>query len=218
MRGRHPLNGRFVSIRGRALAVPAMAFALLVGGLAPALAQEATPGAGRARNQPHPAHIHSGTCVEGELGEVVAPLTDLVGQRGQRAGNQRALVVASSFTNVPLPLDAILAADHAINVHLSAEAIDEYIACGEIGGPLGDTNTLAIGLRQQNRSGFTGIAYLAPGADGASTDVSVFVAQTLGRGGAAGAAASPVASDDGTTPDDDAGNDTDSIGTPEADG
>jgi hypothetical protein len=45
-----------------------------------------------------------------------------------------------------------------------------------------------IGLRELNDSGFTGIAYLAPGADGASTDVSVFVAPTQGgrnRGGGA---------------------------------
>jgi hypothetical protein len=34
-----------------------------------------------------------------------------------------------------------------------------------------------IGLSEYDGSGFEGIAYLAPGADGASTDVSVFVAE-----------------------------------------
>jgi hypothetical protein len=79
-----------------------------------------------------------------------------------------------------MTLDAILGADHVVNVHLSAEEIETYIACGEIGGRLTPEGAVIIGLRELNNSGFTGIAYLAPGADGASTDVSVFVAPTQG--------------------------------------
>ena len=128
-----------------------------------------------------PAHIHSGNCVD--LGDVVAPLTDLTEPAGQSEGQaKRAMAAESSFTNVPLTLDAILADDHAINVHLSADQIDTYIACGEIGGVRDANGALTIGLRELNNSGFTGIAFLAPAADGASTDVSVFIARPRASG------------------------------------
>ncbi len=132
-----------------------------------------------------PAHIHTGTC--DEVGEVVAPLTDLTGATGgDRVGQaRRAIPAESSFTSVPMTLDAILGADHVVNVHLSAEEIGTYIACGEIGGPTTADGAIVIGLKQQSDSGFTGIAFLAPGADGASTDVSVFVAEELAGGEAA---------------------------------
>jgi uncharacterized cupredoxin-like copper-binding protein len=127
-----------------------------------------------------PAHIHTGDCVD--LCDIVAPLTDLIEPVGQEEGQaDRAIAAESSFTNVPLTLDAILAADHAVNVHLSADQIDTYIACGEIGGVRDANGALTIGLREQNDSGFTGIAFLAPAADGASTDVSVFISRTQGQ-------------------------------------
>jgi uncharacterized cupredoxin-like copper-binding protein len=144
-----------------------------------AWAQDATPEAVEAM-PPRPAHIHTGTC--NEVGEVIAPLTDLTGATGgDRVGQaRRAIPAESSFTSVPMTLDAILGSDHVVNVHLSAEEIDTYIACGEIGGMLTPEGAVIIGLGEMDNSGFTGIAYLAPGADGASTDVSVFVAQTQG--------------------------------------
>jgi plastocyanin len=127
-----------------------------------------------------PAHIHTGDCVN--LGDIVAPLTDLSEPAGQEEGQaDRAIAAESSFTNVPLTLDAMLAADHAVNVHLSADQIGTYIACGEIGGVRDANGALTIGLRELNDSGFTGIAFLAPAADGASTDVSVFIAGTQGQ-------------------------------------
>jgi hypothetical protein len=164
----------------------ALAGMMALGGPA-AWAQDATPEAADLL-APRPAHIHTGTC--DEVGEVIAPLTDLGGAiGGDRVGQaRRAIPAQSSFTSVPLTLDAILGADHVVNVHLSAEEIDTYIACGEIGGRLSPEGAVIIGLRELNDSGFTGIAYLAPGADGASTDVSVFVAPTQGgrnRGGGA---------------------------------
>ena len=167
----------------RMLAASALGLGLLVGGLGSAFSQEATPDAERQRagNVPHPAHIHAGSCGEGELGDVVVPLTDLVEPRGRGDGNQNATTAASSFTTVPLPLDAILAADHAINVHRSAEEIGDYIACGELGGPLDESGSLVVGLRELNGSNYAGIAFLAPGADGASTNVSVFVAEDRGN-------------------------------------
>jgi hypothetical protein len=70
-----------------------------------------------------------------------------------------------------------------------------------------------------NDSGFTGIAYLAPGADGASTDVSAFVAPTQG-GRNRGGGGDDTATEDDTltadaTPDDGMGG-MDMGGTPEA--
>lgn len=173
-----------------------------IGGLT-ASAQDATPAAGGMA--PHPVHIHSGNC--DELGEVVVPLTDLTAPEGDRVGQRnRASQGATSFTSVPLTLDAILAADHAINAHLSAEQIDVYLACGEIGGVIAPDGSLTIGLGEQEDSGFTGIAYLAPGVDGASTDVTVFLAETQGQG-RGGNNADMAASEDATVTDEDAAND-----------
>jgi hypothetical protein len=206
--------GKMIATAGAAAALAGM---VAVGGPA-AWAQDATPEAAE-RMGPRPAHIHTGTC--NEVGEVVAPLTDLTGATGgERVGQRRAIPAESSFTSVPLTLDAILGADHVVNVHLSAEEIDTYIACGEIGGRLSPEGTVIIGLRELDNSSFTGIAYLAPGADGASTDVSVFVAPTQGgrnRGG--GADETPAADEtavdaDGTPTEDGTGGMGN--GTPEA--
>ena len=176
-------------------AVAAAAFAVMtaLGGPA-AWAQDATPAAGDAL-VPRPIHIHSGSC--DELGDVVAPLVDLTAPEGDRVGQRRADLAETSFTNVPLPLDAILGADHAINAHLSAEEIGTYIACGNIGGVLDANGSLVIGLSEDSNSGYTGIAFLQPAADGVSTNVSVFIAQTQGGGGRdraddGAAAATPV--------------------------
>ena len=171
--------GKVIVTAGGAAALAGM---VALGGPA-AWAQDATPQAAEP-TVPRPAHIHTGTCRE--VGEVVAPLTDLTGAAGgDRVGQaRRAISAESSFTSVPLALDAILGDDHVVNVHLSADEIETYIACGEIGGMLTPEGAVIIGLRELNNSGFTGIAYLAPGADGASTDVSVFVAPTIGGGGA----------------------------------
>jgi len=146
-----------------------------------ALAQDATPVAQEAPT-PRPVHIHSGDCVD--LGDVVVPLNDLTAPVGEGAGQaEEASQAESSFTNIPMALDAILAADHAINVHLSAEEIGTYIACGELGGVVDVNGSLVVGLREDSDSGHTGIAFLSPGVDGVSTDVSVFIAPVFGAAG-----------------------------------
>lgn len=168
--------GRMIATAGGAAALAGM---VVLGGPA-AWAQDATPEAVETAAA-RPAHIHVGTC--NEVGEVVAPLTDLTAATGDRVGQaRRAITAESSYTSVPMTLDAILGADHVVNVHLSAEEIGTYIACGEIGGFLTPEGAVIIGLREMSDSGFTGIAYLAPGADGASTDVSAFVAPTIDEG------------------------------------
>jgi uncharacterized cupredoxin-like copper-binding protein len=183
--------GRLLATAGGAVAILGMV--TLSGPVA--WAQDATPAA-EAPLPPRPVHIHSGNC--SQLGDVVQPLTDLTGGDGDRVGQaRRAIAGESSYTSVPMTLDAILTGGHAINVHQSAEDIGTYIACGEIGGRLTANGALIIGLRQQSSSGYTGIAYLAPGADGASTDVSVFIAQTgRARAQAAGAGATPAADEE----------------------
>ena len=139
-----------------------------------------------------PAHIHSGTC--DTLGDVVAPLSDLTLAGGGTGADMGAMTdmggaipAEYSFTNVPLALDDILAADHAINVHESAENIGEYIACGDLTGGTVDANgSLVVGVRELNGSGYTGIAVLTSSAtDPATTDVSVFIASNLSEGGGA---------------------------------
>jgi hypothetical protein len=146
----------------------------------------------------------------------VQPLTDLTAPEGDRVGQRnRAAQGDTSFTNVPLTLDAILAEDHAINAHLSADQIDVYIACGEIGGVMAPDGSLTIGLREQGDSGYTGIAYLAPGADGASTDVTVFLAETGGRNRGGDNADAQATDDTSATMDEDTAGD-DSMATPDA--
>jgi hypothetical protein len=145
-----------------------------------AVAQEATPEV--VSVTPRPVHIHSGDCTN--LGEVVVPLTDLVPAVSDPVGQaDLATIAESSYTNAPVLLADVLAAPHAINVHLSADQIGTYIACGEIGGAIDPTGAVIIGLREVNNSGFTGIAFLQPGIDGVSTDVSVFIAPVFGAAG-----------------------------------
>lgn len=121
---------------------------------------------------PHPAHIHTGTCTE--LGEVVAPLTDVAVQEGEHVGAETAHAVKTSHTIVDMPLQEIIDGGHAINVHKSADEIDQYIACGDIGGVIveeGGRQHLLVGLGELNGSGHTGTAWL--GADGDKTEVAV---------------------------------------------
>ena len=134
----------------------------------------ATPVRGQERevDAPHPAHIHSGTC--DNLGDIVAPLEDVTElTAGESFGAATAVLVKESDTDVPLPLGDILSAPHAINIHESAEAIQNYIACGDIGGRVIDGD-LVIGLRELNGSGHHGVAVLE---DDDGTDVTVYLTE-----------------------------------------
>jgi hypothetical protein len=71
-------------------------------------------------DEPQPAHIHEGSCPD--VGEVVAALNDVV--EG-----------TSTSENVDFSLDDLTDAESAgfaINVHKSAAAIDDYVACGDL--------------------------------------------------------------------------------------
>jgi hypothetical protein len=140
----------------------------------------------------HPAHIHEGTC--DNLNPAPAfPLEDV---RLPEAGEATAMPmgrmtmvheVETSTTTVPVRLEDLLAAPHAINVHQSADQIEHYIACGELAGavrphfqgPMGDG--LVVPLRELNDSGYAGMAWLQ--LNGEETTVTIFLAQGLmGRG------------------------------------
>ena len=149
---------------------------------------------GQEADAPHPAHIHSGTC--DNLGDIVAPLSDVTElTAGESFGVPTAVLVKQSETDVALPLGDILAAPHAINVHESAEAIQNYIACGDIGGRVIDGD-LVIGLSELNDSGHHGVAVLQGADDG--TGVKVYLAEE-GAGAeteqAAATDAAPAATD-----------------------
>jgi plastocyanin len=140
----------------------------------------------------HPAHIHSGTCAE--LGDVVLPLNDVtaIGDESERTGAASAIPVKSSVTVVDMPLQEIIDGGHAINVHLSADEIDTYIACGDIGGAVttdeGESEPeLIIGLGELNDSGDTGIAWL--GAEGDQTRVAIHLVEPATTGGSGAEAA-----------------------------
>ncbi|MBW3633081.1 MAG: cupredoxin domain-containing protein [Chloroflexi bacterium] len=175
-------------------------------------AQEATPqGEATAR----PVHIHAGTCEE--LGEIVYPLTPLTLPQGESVGNSAvAVAAATSYTPLPASLDQILADQYAVNVHFSDERIEEYIACGEIGGALTEQGALVIALQEQNDSGFAGVAFLSPSAPAptAASDVSVFLIPLEAQ-----AAGLPTADQDiAATPAVDGGQATPAMGGEEAAG
>jgi len=161
---------------------------------------EATPAAGA--GMAHPAHIHTGTC--DTLGDVVFPLNDVLSTDMSAASQEGmgatpadgevvtpatgveatpSLALASTpvgdtnqTTTVDASLDDILAAEHAINVHESAENIDVYIACGDITGTA-DAGMLTIDLMELNGSGYMGQAILVDKGDG-TTDVTVTLMET----------------------------------------
>ncbi len=175
----------------------ALGLLLFGGGLG--LAQDATPSAGddTAAGVAHPAHIHTGTC--DTLGDVVYPLNDvelpgstIATPEDDVASTPAAVnLVAESTTTVDVALEEILAAEHAINVHLSADEIGTYIACGDVTGEPVD-GLLDIELMELNGSGYMGQATLIDN-DGVSTDVTLTIMET---GAMATPEASPAASAD----------------------
>lgn len=148
-------------LRGSALALASLAL------LVPASTAQ-TPES-EAAQAAHPAHIHAGSCAE--LGEVVYPLTDVALPTGEMMGASGGHPVAISDTNIPdVPLQTILDGEYAVNIHLSADEIGTYIACGAIGGIVdsrenGEGQEISVGLTDLNESGYVGVAWL--GDDGA---------------------------------------------------
>lgn len=153
----------------------------LVAGSAAAFAQ-ATP---EGEEMLHPAHIHAGACPE--VGDVVFPLENVVpadsdeGMMDSATPDAMSSPVADtgmsdtetalgSTTIVEASLEDILAAEHAINVHMSPEEMSVYVACGDITGTA-DAGKLMIDLEELNDSGLSGQATLMDNGDGTTTVV-----------------------------------------------
>lgn len=142
----------------------------------------------------HPARLRVGTCAEvgdrayelqavgaaPEAGE--APATEEMGTPGGP-------LIQQSVTTVESSLSDLVAQGLVLVVAESEERPGNVIACGEVGGLLtmqmagmvmpGDE--LAVGLREQNGSGYAGIARFT--AAGLSTTVHVYLAQGLFESG-----------------------------------
>jgi hypothetical protein len=124
----------------------------------------------------HPAHIHAGTC--DTLGDVVFPLNDVTSGDPMAtpeatpslamASTPAADATAQSTTTVEVALDDIISGGHAINVHESAENIQNYIACGDVTGEA-TGGMLTVELQELNGSGFSGEAMLTDNGDGTTT-------------------------------------------------
>jgi hypothetical protein len=130
-----------------------------------------------------PLQILEGSCDPNALGEIVVELEDLRSPTdNQVTGQDGAIVAETSVTTVPLSLDELFADDHAIVAFTKDDnGLDvTSVACTEVGGTINVAGELVIGLREQDESGFTGIAYLAASEnDAAETDISVFLAEGL---------------------------------------
>ena len=169
----------------------ALAVALVIaGGSLVGRAQDSTPVAGDASMASHPAHIHEGNCetlnptplfplanVEMRSGMAMDMASPMASPMASGTGSSSALPAAVSVTTVEASLETILSAEHAINVHESAENAGNYIACGAIGGTPDSDGNLFIGLAEQNGSGFAGVAWLQ--GTGEQTVVTVFLAEDL---------------------------------------
>lgn len=141
-----------------------------------ALATSAAPA-----GQPAPvqAAIHPGTCAapEPEPAHILEAF-DRASGPGEADGP------LSSFSEVPVRLDGLLASPHAVLVTLGGD-LAATLACGEIEDVSGGV-ILAIELVEQNDSGVSGLGLILD--DGTVTRVSVILDE------AAGASPQPVAS------------------------
>lgn len=74
--------------------------------------------------------------------------------------------IALNVTAVDASISDLTAENHSINIHQSADAMDVYIACGDIGGTVIEDDTLVIRLDEQSDSNYVGVALLKEGEDG----------------------------------------------------
>lgn len=142
-----------------------------------AAAQEATPTGGDQMTAHHPAYIHKGTCAQPQ-GDPAYTLTE-IGMNMAAEGKGPAVPVEISVTTIDAKLADLLAQPHEIDVHEVKElgaALAGTLACGDVGGqPTGEM--LAIGVKEVNGSGFSGVAVLQAAGD--KTTVTLYMAHGL---------------------------------------
>jgi hypothetical protein len=124
-----------------------------------------------------PVFIYEGTCGDLEDDDPLFDLRGLTTPEASLSGSEWATVVESSYTVVDISLDELLDDDHVIYAVLSDDDRD-FVACGEIGGPVRPDGALIVGLREADGSGLSGIAYLSPASRG-RTAISIFLAPGL---------------------------------------
>ena len=151
-----------------------------------------------AEHPAHPGHIHVGVCPQ--PGDVAAPLADAAPSTEASEGLTSAIPVRVSITTVEMPLADILASEHSINYHESADNMGLYIACGDIGGPIMDGADVAIGLADQNGSGHSGVAWLHDNGDDTTT-VYVFLMEGYPAPATTTTAASPAPATSSAAPE-----------------
>lgn len=103
---------------------------------------------------------------------------------GNLVGADDASVVeGSEDSDIGVNLDTLIAEPHIVAVFESADA-GTIIARGSIGGFLtgDDDTTLAVGLREQNGSGFAGIALFDDDDDDNDLDVDVYIGRDVASG------------------------------------
>lgn len=133
---------------------------LCIATIAPASAQDPAIEAG----------IHAGGC--DEIGQVMSPLLAPATATGEPQGSSDYEPAANSFSTVDASLTRLTSEDRAVVV---SETGGNVLACGGIGGPLTEAGALVIGLAPAQGSGVSGVAFLAPSADGVQTDISLFL-------------------------------------------
>jgi len=119
----------------------------------------------------HPSHVHAGSCAELDPNPAY-PLNDVAAV----TPGADASAIEVGTTTIAVTLTDLLASPYAINVHASAAEIATYIACGDIAGPVVD-DQLIIPLREQNESGYSGLAVLA--SVDAGTSITVYLGFAL---------------------------------------
>lgn len=136
-----------------------------------------------------PAHIHAGTCQELDRDNV--ELIDLTTPEPEATSTFEAtpgaipdlsapIVVDVSESGIDMTIATLLASEYAIHVHAAKEDGGDALVCGTIDGPIRDDGSIAIGLREVDASGYTGVAYLMPDPEDSSrTIVWLFVAKDL---------------------------------------
>lgn len=125
---------------------------------------------------PFPVYVVGGTCASPDK----STSYNLIDAGAEESGDDpqgasSSYPVARSTTSIRVKLDDLLAKPHAVVVRAGASD-NGLIACGDIGGVLLN-GSVAFGLREQNGSGYAGVAHLIAAEE--QSTVNVFVGQDL---------------------------------------
>jgi hypothetical protein len=128
------------------------------------------PARGVTAAPPFPALIVPGTCDKYDASKAID--LKIVGDAVNRPASQSSVIsIVHSQSTLTSKLADLLSASHAVIVQASGSDTT-LVSCGNVGAKAtGDT--LAIGLREQNGSGYSGIANFVSSDSGVTVDVFV---------------------------------------------